>query len=286
MRNRPKIAIVGPGRLGSALAMELSRAGYKIVEVVSRNSACSRRKARELAKRVRARAADERNATLDADLIWLCVPDREIASVARRLAKRVRWEGRAAVHSSGALASDELHPLRKRGAAVASVHPLMTFVTGSVPSLKGVPFAMEGDAGALRLARRIALDLGADPFTIRQQDKAAYHAWGAFASPLLVALLVSAEQVAKVAGVAPVESRRRMMPIVRQTIANYAALGPAGAVSGPLVRGDVEIVGKHLQVLKKAPHAEDVYLSLARLTLRHLPVRQRAKLEKALKRSR
>jgi predicted short-subunit dehydrogenase-like oxidoreductase (DUF2520 family) len=73
-----------------------------------------------------------------------------------------------------------------------------------------------------------------------------------------------------------------MLPIVRQTITNYEALGPAGAFSGPIVRGDTETVRKHLQVLKKVPQARDVYLALARAAVRYLPVRNRARLKKAL----
>jgi len=282
MAAKPRIAIVGPGRLGSALALELRRAGYRISEIISRDSGRSKRQARELGKKVGARAATGDKAHLDADVVWFGVPDRDIAAVAGDLSSRAVWKGRTAFHSSGALASDELNVLRKRGASVASVHPLMTFVRGSVPSLKGVPFAVEGDAAAVRVGRRIVRDLGGEAFSIRKRHKAAYHAWGAFTSPLLVSALVTAEQVARAAGLSATDARRKMLPIVRQTIANYAKLGPAGAFSGPLVRGDAEIVRKHLETLKKIPEAKEVYLALARSALRYLPVRQRKELEEAL----
>jgi predicted short-subunit dehydrogenase-like oxidoreductase (DUF2520 family) len=141
---------------------------------------------------------------------------------------------------------------------------------------------VEGDAAAVKAARRIVRDLGGDAFNIRKQHKAAYHTWGAFASPLLVAMLVTGEQLARNAGVSAVEAGKKMLPIVRQTIANYEALGPAGAFSGPIVRGDAEIVRKHLAVLKKVPEARQVYLALARAALRYLPARNRAMLKKAL----
>jgi predicted short-subunit dehydrogenase-like oxidoreductase (DUF2520 family) len=284
MAAKPGIAIVGPGRLGRALTLELHAAGYAISEIVSRNRAGSRQKARELARKVEARSSTADNARLDADLVWFCVPDREIAAASRQLASVSDWKRRTVFHSSGALASDELKALHRRGAAVASVHPLMTFVSRSIPSLKGVPFAVEGDAMAVRAARRIVRDLGGEAFTIHKQDKAAYHAWGAFASPLLLAALVTAEQVARAAGLSVAEARKRMLPIVKQTLANYEALGPAGAFSGPIVRGDAEIVRQHLRILKKVPAARDVYLALARVALRYLPVGQRAKLKKALER--
>ena len=282
MAAKSRIAIVGPGRLGRALAQELNRAEYTISEIVSGSSAASKRKAGDLARKVKAHASTSDRARLDADLVWFCVPDREIASSSRQLASVVDWRKKIAFHSSGALASDELKSLRQGGAVVASVHPLMTFVTGSMPSLIGVPFAMEGDAAAVRSARQIVRALGGEAFTIRKQYKAAYHAWGAFASPLLVAMLVTAEQLARQAGLSAVGARKKMLPIVRQTIANYGALGAAGAFSGPIVRGDAEIVRKHLQVLRKLPEATDVYLALARAALRYLPARNRGELKRAL----
>lgn len=283
MAVKPSIAIVGPGRLGSALVAALVRAHYTVTEIIARNKAESPRKARALAKVARARVCTPEDARLNAHLIWFCVPDREIATAATALTPLASWKGKIAFHSSGALASHELNVLRRRGAAVASVHPLMTFVSGAIPSLAGVPFALEGDAAAVQMARRIVHDLGAMPFMIRKKDKAAYHAWGAFASPLIVAALVTAEQVARAAGLSASEARRKMLPIVRQTIENYAKLGPAGASSGPLVRGDTEIVIRHLEVLKKIPEARNVYLALARSAVRYLPVRQRKKLQAILK---
>jgi predicted short-subunit dehydrogenase-like oxidoreductase (DUF2520 family) len=282
MAAKPRIAIVGPGRLGSALTLELRRAGYTISEIISGNSAGSRWKARELARKVEAHAFTGENARLDADLVWFCVPDRKVAAASCQLASVTDWKGKIAVHSSGALASDELKILRRRGAAVASVHPMMTFVSGSAPTLEGVPFALEGDVAAVRAARRIVQSLGGDAFTIRKQHKAAYHAWGAFASPLLVATLVTAEQLAHAAGLSAAQARKKMLPIVRQTLANYEALGPAGAFSGPIVRGDVETVRQHLRVLRKIPEARDVYLALARAALRYLPARNQKELERVL----
>ena len=282
MAEKPSVAIVGPGRLGRALALELRRAGYRMSEIVSRDTTASKRKARELARKVDAQASTSDTARLDADLVWFCVPDQEIAAASHQLASAIVWKKKIVFHSSGALASDELKALRRRGASVASVHPLMTFVSGSIPSLQGVPFAVEGDAPAVRAARRIVRNLGGEAFTIRKQHKAAYHAWGAFTSPLLVATLVTGERLARAAGLSAVEARKKMLPIVRQTITNYEALGPAGAFSGPIVRGDAETVLKHLQVLRKVPQAKHVYLALARAALRYLPVRNRARLEKAL----
>lgn len=279
MSRKPRIAIVGPGNLGTALAISLQRAGFAISALVGRKS--SMRKARALAKQIGSHATSE-TAKVDADVIWFCVPDSEIAQAAQSWAISCRGKGKVALHSSGALSSDELADLRRRGFAVASVHPLMTFVPGSRPALAGVPFAIEGDPAATRLARRIVGDLGGRSYPIRKQDKAAYHAWGTFASPLFTALLAATEQVAAAAGVKRAEIRRRMIPILLQTLANYAQFGAPDAFSGPIIRGDIHTVKKHLRALGGAPAAREVYIALARAALQYLPTKNKRLLRQIL----
>jgi predicted short-subunit dehydrogenase-like oxidoreductase (DUF2520 family) len=159
----------------------------------------------------------------------------------------------------------------------------MTFVPGSRPPISGVSFAIEGDPKALRDARAIILDLQGQPFLIRKRHKQAYHAWGMFVSPLLTALLAASERVASAAGVRQAAAKERMLPIVRQTLANYAALGAPQSFSGPIARGDVETVNAHLSVLRAIPEAREVYIALARTALRDLPAKNRQALEKILK---
>jgi len=280
MRGKPRIAIVGPGNLGTALADSLHGAGYEIDAIVT-HSPSSLRRARKLVGQFDCRALGY-VFEARADLVWFCVPDSAIDGAARVAAREGRWQGRIALHSSGALTSDELDALRPRGAYVASVHPLMTFVRGSSPSLRGVPFAIEGDAVAVRVARKIVRDLGGRAFDIRKSDKTAYHAWGTFASPLLTALLATTERVAEVAGVSRRDAARRMMPILRQTLANYENFGPAAGFSGPIIRGDAQTVRKHLGVLRKNPRAEKVYRALAEAALEYLPAKNKKVLKQLL----
>jgi predicted short-subunit dehydrogenase-like oxidoreductase (DUF2520 family) len=282
MAAKPHITIVGAGNLGAALVVALARAGYPIDTVVARARGASLRRAKLLARQVGATAVAAADAQIGGDVVWFCVPDGQISRAARLAAGQGTWKGRVAVHSSGALTSDELSALRERGAAVASVHPLMTFVQGSRPSLAGVPFAIEGDTSAVRVVRSIVKDLRGHPFSIKKRDKAAYHAWGTFASPLLIALLATTEGVAIAAGVTRKAAKQRMLPIIAQTVANYAALGAAGAFSGPIVRGDAETVNKHLSVLQRTPLAREVYVALAKAALKYLPVKQRGRLKTML----
>lgn len=281
MAAKPRIAIVGPGNLGSALALSLREAGFTIEAVIARGRGESLTKAQRLARRVGGKALIA-STTIGAQLIWFCVPDSEIAHAAVAFARESSWQGKVALHSSGALSSDELDALRRRGASVASVHPLMTFVRGSRPSLARVPFAIEGDAVAVRVGRRIVRDLGGKPYSIRKKDKAAYHAWGTFASPLLTALLATTESVAGLARVNRRDAVRWMMPILRQTLENYAEFGGPNAFSGPIVRGDVDTVRRHLRGLRGLPAAREVYSSLARSALRYLPARNKTALKRIL----
>lgn len=273
MARKPSVAIVGPGRLGTVLAQALAAAGYPVVEIRARTAAS----ARALARKVGARAAGIRD-KVRADIVWICVPDREIRAVAGRLAAAGNWEGKIALHPSGALSATELQPLRKRGAAVASCHPMMSFTRGVEPDLRGVPFAIEGDVRAGRAAAAMARALGGRPLRIAAAAKPLYHAFGAFASPLLVALLAVGERVGRAAGVPAPGLRRALAPMLKQTIENYVEGGAPAAFSGPLVRGDVATVRRHLEVLRKYPDARAVYVALARSALRNLPVEKKSQM--------
>jgi predicted short-subunit dehydrogenase-like oxidoreductase (DUF2520 family) len=258
----------------------LARRKYQIREIISRPN--SLRRARALAKTVKARATTVANANFDADLTWLCVPDDAIAQVASELSSAASWSRKTVLHSSGALPADVLLPLKDAGAVIGSAHPLMTFVAGAAPEFRDVPFALEGDARALTVAAAIVRDLGGNPFRISREHKAAYHAFGFFISPLLVALLSAAQQVGVVAGLSEDKARALMQPIVRQTVDNIFANGPQAAFSGPLKRGDVATVRKHLDALRAHPGLLDVYLSLAQIALERLPVGNKAELSELL----
>ena len=282
MPRKPSITIVGPGNLGSALAMALHKAGYRLDEIVAREARDSQQRARSLARRVGAHLQAPDSAALAADVIWLCVKDSDIAATACAIAPATSWKGKCVLHSSGALSSDELDVLRRRGASVASLHPMMTFVRSSAPSLNGVGFAVEGGRAAVRMARQIVRDLKANVFTIRKAAKPLYHAWGAFASPLLIMELATAEKVAKAAGVPAAGVRKIIEPIVRRTIDNYFRHGAAASFSGPFIRGDIATVRRHLKELARVPAAREVYIALARSALRNLPVGNREELKKIL----
>ncbi len=270
------VSIVGAGNLGTALAMTLPAAGCDVRFIATRPGAAGSPQVKALVRKVQAQPVELGSSpTLDTSLIWLTVPDDSIAHVARQLAGTQVWKGRIVFHSSGALTSEELAPLRARGARVASVHPMMTFVRGSVPDMSGVAFAVEGDAAAVRAAKDIVERLGGHVFSIKKRNKVLYHAFGSFASPLVIALLASLEQVAKAAGIRNDDIKAVMLPLLRQTLRNYREHDAASAFSGPLARGDVATVRKHLDELKKVPEAREAYVALAKAAVKQLPVKNR-----------
>jgi len=282
VKKKPSISFVGCGSLVLALAPQLRRAGYPIDEIVVRPS--SRRRALALARGVDARVVGFDDSALGAKLIWFGVSDSAIAACAALLAThRDGWKGTTVLHSSGALTSTALAPMAARGAAVASLHPMMTFVRRSAPPLEGVGFAAEGARSVLRQTRTLVGDLGGHWFAVAPAAKPLYHAWGAFASPLLIMELAQAEAVARAAGISNRQARRIMEPIVRRTIDNYFAHGGAAAFSGPLARGDVATIARHLAELRRLPAARDVYRALARGALAVLPVGRRPEMTKALR---
>ena len=149
----------------------------------------------------------------NSDILWICHTDDALAETAKLLARKPGWSGKIIFHSSGALSSDVLSPLKRKGASTASLHPMMTFVPGATPRMEEVPFAVEGDSRAVAVARRIVRDLGAESFAIKKAAKPLYHALGSFSSPLIVAALVTAERVGRGAGLTASQTRRVMTPI-------------------------------------------------------------------------
>jgi predicted short-subunit dehydrogenase-like oxidoreductase (DUF2520 family) len=280
--DKPTITLIGAGNLAQALGPALKTAGYRIDFVAARQTASSRRRAAMLARLLEARTVSLNDAGPISDILWICHTDDALAETARLLARNPGWKNKIVFHSSGALSSDVLAPLKRKGAHAASLHPMMTFVPGVTPRMDEVPFAVEGDSRAVTMARKIVRDLGAEAFPIRKAAKTLYHAFGSFSSPLLVAALATAERVGRGSGLSASQTRRVMTPILRQTIKNYAERGAAAAFSGPIKRGDVNTVLRHLKELKRVRGASEVYRALVKSALMDLPAKNRKALAKLL----
>jgi len=276
------ISLIGAGNLAHALGPSLRSAGYRIETVAFRRPAKSQQRAVALAKRLGARAIRLEQAGPGSDIVWICHTDDALGETARQLARKAGWKGKIVFHSSGALSSDVLATLARAGAHTASLHPMMTFVSGTNPRMKAVPFAVEGDAQAVAAARRITHRLGAEIFEIRKESKVLYHALGSFSSPLVVATLATAERIGHAAGLNRTQTRKVMGPILVQTLKNYMERGAPAAFSGPIKRGDLETIRGHLRELKKVPGAVEVYRALVRSALQDLPAENKAAIVRML----
>src|ERR1700678_1590078 len=163
----PSVSIIGLGNWGNSLAHALTDAQVHLHEVVVRGPVSARKTTLPLTNLGRA--------SLEADVLWLCVPDKAIARVTAGLVKRVAGQGldgRIVVHSSGALGAGVLQAAANAGASVGSVHPLMSFPTRTPVMLKGVPFAVEADAASSRALNQLVRLVGGRPFAIREASKA------------------------------------------------------------------------------------------------------------------
>lgn len=295
-RRRPRVTVVGAGNWGNALAFALHNAKIPVAEIVIRRK--SRVNVR-LAAAIGARLTTLDRAQLNAEIFWLCTPDSAISEVAAALSARLqqreqvkkRNPGTAPIvfHSSGALTANEMDALRPVHAALASVHPLMTFPTRAKPKqaaasrpLAGVPFAIEGDANACRTAKKLVRAIGGEPFTIRPESKVLYHAFGAFTSPLLAALLAVAAETAAAAGWPSRQARARMRPIVERTIRNFFDDGPSKSFSGPIARGDIATVARHLEALQAHPRVAAVYRELSRFAIQAFPSAHTVQMQRLL----
>lgn len=284
MAQRTKtITLIGAGNLAQALGPALKKAGYRIDVVVGRRHKESHRRAQSLAKALAAKWCALEAFRPGADIVWLLHTDDALAQTAESLSRTPGWKGKVVLHSSGALSSDVLQPLRRAGASIASLHPMMTFVRGATPDMSQVPFAVEGDRNAVAVAKQIVSKLGAEAFPIRKSAKVLYHALGSFSSPLIVATLVTAERVGRAAGLSLPQTRKVMAGILKQTLRNYLERGPAEAFSGPIKRGDLDTVRRHLRELGRVANATEVYRALVKSAVRDLPAARKEAIVRLLR---
>jgi predicted short-subunit dehydrogenase-like oxidoreductase (DUF2520 family) len=250
---RGALAIIGAGRVGRALGRRLHELDWKIGAVITRSEASARKAVRFMgAGKARATLSRE---VLSSRLILISTPDDAIVKISEELARIGAEElrGKVVLHTSGALNSSALKAVRDCGAAVGSMHPLQSFSGVAIPPLEGKVFAIEGDPGAVRLARQIVRALGGLPVQIAGGSKALYHAAAAFAAGHVLAIEETSTRLLMLAGMKRGESVRALLQLTRQVLENFERLGPRAAWTGPLARGDHGVVAAHLAVMKRLP---------------------------------
>jgi len=257
----PIIGIVGAGAVGTALGVGLSRAGWPIHAVASRDPG-RRERFRSLVDVVRV-FADPEPILDEVELIILTVPDDAIRGLAGSLRM---YGGQAMVHTSGALGAEVLAPAMAAGTQIGAFHPLVAFADTerAVEALHGATIAIEGDDQLAAMLADMAEALGARPVRLAPGSKSAYHAAAVLAAGGFVALLDAIAELGRVAGLDESGSLAIYGPLIEGTLGNSRALGIRAALTGPMTRGDVGTLRSHLETLRvHAPRVVALYVAAA-----------------------
>jgi len=259
------IGVVGPGRAGQGLALALSRAGHT-VHIHGRRGI-------PISPPLVLTWGGPPPWLGDVDVVLLAVRDGAIRDAATELAaSQAVTSAHTVLHLSGLLDETPLAPLRPTGAALGCLHPLQAIARpeAAPERLRGAVAALTGDTRAVEVGAQLARSVGMRPVSLAGSAKARYHAAAAMASNYLVVLATVAERLMAEAGVAPADARGGIATLMEGTLANVRAQG-GEALTGPIVRGDVDTVRAHLAILP--PALQNVYraLGLAALQQTRLP---------------
>lgn len=234
-KGEPKVAFIGMGNVGTALANGLSEAGYAV------------------------------GAVADAGIVFITTPDDAIAGAAAK----VRWRpDQVAVHCSGAHSTALLEPARAAGAAAGVFHPLQTFPDrDGARRLAGCYAGIEGDERALPLLEEMARRLKMHPVRVPPGKKALYHVASVLVSNYVVTLAAEAAGLWERMGLGREEAISALAPLMRATVENLETAGPVAALTGPIARGDTGTIQRHIEALEEdAPALLPLYRTLASLT--------------------
>ena len=261
---RLRVGVVGAGRVGTALAVALGRAGHDVTAVSAVSDASIRRIEQRLPG-VAIRHPPE--VVASADLVLMTVPDDVLPGlVAGLAATEVAVEGRLIAHASGRHGLGVLDPVVRAGALPLALHPVMTF-TGrpdDIDRLAGISFGVTAPDPLRPVAEALVVEMGGEPVFIAEEQRDLYHAALASGANYLVTLVVQASDLLRDAGVT--NPARMLGPLLSAALDNALRLGDA-ALTGPVARGDADTVASHVNALRAdAPEALPAYLALARLT--------------------
>ena len=261
---RLRVGVIGAGRVGTALAVALSRAGHRITAASAVSDASRERVRRYLGGVPVIQPADVADIS---DLVLLTVPDDALTGLVGGLAATgAPLAGRMLMHASGRHGLAVLEPAVQQGALPLALHPVMTFTgrADDADRLAGICFGVTAPAVLRPAAEVLVMEMGGEPVFIAEADRDLYHAALAGAANHLVTQVVQAEDLLAKAGVA--QPARMLGPLLSAALDNALRFGDA-ALTGPVARGDADTVAGHVAALRaEAPEALPAYLALARLT--------------------
>jgi len=270
--NLKSVAIIGLGRVGTALAVLLWRQGFRRLRVCDPNPA----KVKALKGWIDGPVMvcpSPSETVVGAELVFIAVQDRYIVEVADNLADLVPGADLAGLffaHLSGSLTATALQPLAALDAITFSLHPLQSIadVEGGVKALAGSYFSFEGDERAFPLAGRVVAALAGNLVRLAAEDKVLYHAAAVVSSNFFIALEEMAITMMSGIGVDADTARRMLLPLIRGSFENLERVSPAEALTGPIARGDDQTVAAHLTALQeKFPDYLGAYRLLAGLNV-------------------
>ena len=259
-----RIGFVGAGRLGKALAWSLARAGLSVTAVAS----VTLTSARALAAPIPGCVTTEAQVVVDGcDLVYITTPDGAIATTTAAL----RWRsGMAAVHCSGVTEVDALRAARDQGAGIGGFHPMQTFgdPAAAVASLPGSTITIEAEEPLNATLVALVGQLDCRVNRLPPGMRARYHASAGFTSQFINALFAEAARVWESWGATEAEALQAMLPMARGTLASIESAGIAQGMPGPVSRGDVGSVEKHVAALAAlSAHSLDFYRTLCASTI-------------------
>ncbi len=253
MKGRDRFVIIGAGKVGTAIGHLLHEKGEEVTVVVSRSEESLKRSSTFLHDVIF--TTDLLDAKGKGNNFLITTPDDLIADISLDLASMdIVKKGHRVVHMSGALGLDVLEACEERGAEVMSIHPLQTFadVRAAVRKIRGIAFAITARGERARgWAESLVRALGGEPVILAEEDKPLYHIGAVMACNLLVALEHIAELIYQDIGMEGNQALRALLPLITSTVDNLRHLGTEKSLTGPVARGDIGIIRRHLEVLEE-----------------------------------
>lgn len=264
----PESSIIGLGSLGKALTQTLLKKKIPVKSVFNRTE----NEASKLAAASDIEIWGNFPESLDqlGKLVFITVSDDAIEEIARRLSQLSNSHAsRIFVHCSGNESADLLQPLKAAGATVASFHPLQTFTRHAQPDdFNGIYFTMQGDPEAYPLLEDMSQRLGAETIKVTKEQKSHLHTAAVMGSNYLITLLTKAVDIGALSGLPDDKVRKALLPLIRTTLTNAEEYSFIDALSGPINRGDIVTIKKHLSLLENQPELRNLYCMLGLQTVR------------------
>lgn len=260
-----RIGFIGAGPVGTAFGVRLAQQDYEVIAVYDLSRAAAQNFAKAVPGCQICRTAQE--LADKAELAFITTPDDVIPKVAAQAS----WHsGQAVLHCSGACSTDILEPARQQGAMVGSIHPCQTFasIEQAVDNLPGSTFAVQADEPLLSVLKELTVALQGTWVYLTADDKALYHAAAAIACNYVYTVVKLAADLWQNFGKSAAEATEAYLPLLRGTVNNIDRLGFPGCLTGPIARGDLDTVRRHLDALaNRAPSHLQIYKALGMATI-------------------